>query len=406
VPLVVQKFGGSSVADADRIKAVADHVARTHRLGSQVIVVVSAMGKETDGLIALANEVSTTQPGREMDMLLTAGERKSMALLCMALADLGVAGVSFTGSQAGIVTDEVHGKAKILRVTGDRLRAALAAGQVPVVAGFQGVSTTNDVTTLGRGGSDTTAVALAAAFTADACEIYTDVTGVFTADPRIVPTAKRLARVSFEEMLEMAATGGRVLALRSVEFARNHHVPLHVRSSFTWEPGTWVVEEDPSMEAAIISGVTHDTSEAKVTVTNVPDEVGIAARLFRALADRAVNVDMIVQNTSVHGHTDISFTMPKADMATSEQVVRDMAAEIGAGEVLHDADIAKVSVIGAGMKTSPGIAATMFETLAAEGVNIEMISTSTIRISCVVRGGDVERAVQALHKVFIDDAAT
>jgi aspartate kinase len=277
---------------------------------------------------------------------------------------------------------------------------------VPVVAGFQGVSTTNDVTTLGRGGSDTTAVALAAAFGADACEIYTDVTGVFTADPRICPSARRLSHVSFEEMLEMAATGGRVLALRSVEFARNHHVPLHVRSSFTWEPGTWVVEEDPSMEAAIISGVTHDTSEAKVTVTNVPDEVGIAARLFRALADRSVNVDMIVQNTSVAGHTDISFTMPKADMATSEQVVRDLAAEIGAGEVLHDADIAKVSLIGAGMKTSPGIAAKMFETLAAGGVNIEMISTSTIRISCVVRGPEVEAAVQALHRVFIDEGYT
>ena len=388
--LLVQKYGGTSVADADRIRAVADHVARTHRQGNDVIVVVSAMGKETDELIALANQVSSVQPGREMDMLLTAGERKSMALLCMALAELGLEASSFTGSQAGIVTDTVHGKAKILEVKGDRLRDAIAARHIPVVAGFQGVSTANDVTTLGRGGSDTTAVALAAAFKADVCEIYTDVTGVFTADPRVVPTARRLSRVSFEEVLEMAATGGRVLALRSVEFARNHHVPLHVRSSFTWEPGTWVTEEDASMEAPIISAVTHDTSEAKVTITGVPDKPGIAAKLFRALADESVNVDMIVQNTSIGGATDISFTVPKADLAASERVTGALVAEIGANGVTHDENIGRVSLVGAGMKTNPGVAATMFEILANNGVNIEMISTSSIRISCVVAAHDVE----------------
>jgi aspartate kinase len=400
VALLVQKYGGTSVADADRIRAVADHVARTHRQGNDVIVVVSAMGKETDDLIALANQVSSRQPGREMDMLLTAGERKSMALLCMALAELGVDAASFTGSQAGIVTDTTHGKAKILEVKGDRLRAAIGARQIPVVAGFQGVSTANDVTTLGRGGSDTTAVALAAAFKADACEIYTDVTGVFTADPRVVPTARRLNRVSFEEILEMAATGGRVLALRSVEFARNHHVPLHVRSSFTWEPGTWITEEDASMEAPIISAVTHDTSEAKVTITGVPDKPGIAAKLFRALAEESVNVDMIVQNTSIGGTTDISFTVPKADLDSSERVTGALVAEIGASGVTHDENIGRVSLIGAGMKTNPGVAATMFETLANIGVNIEMISTSSIRISCVVAADDVERSVQALHDAF------
>ena len=398
--LIVQKYGGTSVADADRMRAVAENVAFTRGQGHAVVVVVSAMGKETDNLIALANAVSTTQPGREMDMLLTIGERKSMALLCMALADLGVEAVSFTGSQVGIITDNVHGKAKILEVKGDRVRAALAEGKVCVVAGFQGISLDKEITTLGRGGSDTTAVALAAAFGADSCEIYTDVTGVFSADPRIVPSARRLARVSFEEMLEMAAAGGRVLALRSVEFARNHRVPLHVRSSFTWEPGTWVTEEDTSMEEPIISGVTHDVAEAKVTVRNVPDRPGIAARLFRALADANVNVDMIVQNTSVDGSTDISFTVPKADMGVAEKIVADVADEIGAGGVTHDETIAKVSVVGSGMRTSPGIAAKVFETMATNGVNIEMISTSTIRITCVVARVDMERAVQALHTAF------
>jgi aspartate kinase len=400
VALVVQKFGGTSVGDPDRIRAVADHVARTRRQGDDVVVVVSAMGKETDDLLHLADQVSRTQPGREMDMLITAGERKSVALLCMALADLGVDASSFTGSQAGIITDTMHRNARILEVRGDRLHEALAAGHVPVVGGAQGVSTARDVTFLGRGGSDTTAVALAAALGAESCEIYTDVSGVFTADPRIVPSARRLAHVSFEEMLEIAATGGRVLALRSVEFARNHRVPLHVRSSFTWELGTWVQEEDPSMEQAIISAVTDDMSEAKVTVANVPDRPGIAARLFRALADHAVNVDMIVQNVSHDGTTDISFTVPKEDLATSIEVAGSLRGELGGSAVETDSDIARVSLIGAGMKTNPGVAATMFETLASEGVNIEMISTSSIRISCVVRAQHLEKAVRALHDAF------
>ena len=303
--LVVQKFGGTSVGDADRIRNVADYIARTRRNGSDVVAVVSAMGKTTDDLIHLADSVSSTQPPREYDMLVSSGERISMSLLCMALADLGIDAASFTGSQAGIITDGNHSRAKILEVRADRLRQALDAGQVPVVAGFQGVSTDRNITTLGRGGSDTTAVALAAVLGADACEIYIDVTGVLTADPRVVPTAHRINRISFEEMLEIAATGGRVLNLRSVEFARNHNVPLHVRSSFTWEPGTWVVEEETDMEDAVVTAVTHDTSEAKVTVSGVPDRPGIAAQLFRALADKSVNVDMIVQKfMSARGTTD------------------------------------------------------------------------------------------------------
>jgi len=400
VSLVVQKFGGTSVGDADRIRAVADHVSRTRRQGQDVVVVVSAMGKTTDDLIRLAGEVSASQPPRELDMLLSAGERVSMSLLVMALAGLGVDAVSFTGSQAGIITDTTHQKARIVEVKGDRLRESLAQGRVPVVAGFQGVSLDRDVTTLGRGGSDTTAVALAVVLEADACEIYTDVPGVFSADPRMVPEARRLPRLSFEEMLDIAASGGRVLSLRSVEFARNHHVPLHVRSSFTWEPGTWVAEEDPSMEQPIVTAVTHDVSEAKVTVTGVPDKPGIAARLFRALADRNVNVDTIVQNTSLHGTTDISFTVPKVDLAMSLEVAGALAPEIGAGEVLGDDGIAKVSLVGAGMRTHPGVSATMFETLAAAGINIEMISTSPIRISCVVRVDHAESAVQVLHRAF------
>ena len=398
--LVVQKFGGTSVGDADRIRAVADHVARTRRHGDDVVVVVSAMGKTTDDLLRLADDVSANQPPRELDMLLTAGERVSMALLVMALADQGVGAVSFTGSQAGIITDTTHTRAKIVEVRGERLREALAEGRVPVVAGFQGVSTERDVTTLGRGGSDTTAVALAAALGAEVCEIYTDVSGVYSADPRIVPSAMRRSRVSFEEMLDIAASGGRVLSLRSVEFARNHHVPLHVRSSFTWEPGTWVVEEDESMEQAVVTAVTHDTSEAKVTVTGCPDEPGVAARIFRALADHHVNVDTIVQNISQHGTTDISFTVPKVDLPASLETTQALLAEIGAQEVLADDGIAKVSLVGAGMRTHPGVSATMFETLAARGINIEMISTSTIRISCVVRADRVEEAVQALHESF------
>jgi aspartate kinase len=400
VALVVQKFGGTSVADADRIRVIADHVSRTRRQGNDVVVVVSAMGKTTDDLIRLAGEVSSVQPPRELDMLLSAGERVAMSLLVMALAGVGVDAVSYTGSQAGIITDTTHQKARILEVKADRLRESLAAGHVPVVAGFQGVSTERDVTTLGRGGSDTTAVALAVALEADACEIYTDVSGVFSADPRIVPEARRLRRLSFEEMLDISASGGRVLALRSVEFARNHHIPLHVRSSFTWEPGTWVTEEDASMEQPVVTAVTHDVSEAKVTVTGVPDRPGIAARLFRALADRTVNVDMIVQNMSLRGTTDISFTVPMVDLAASMEVANALAPEIGASEVLADDGIAKVSLVGAGMRTHPGVSATMFESLSNAGINIEMISTSPIRVSCVVRADRVEEAVQVVYRSF------
>ena len=398
--LVVQKFGGTSVGDADRIRAVADHVARTRRAGNDVVVVVSAMGKTTDELIRLAADVSSVQPDREIDMLLSSGERITMALLCMALADLGVDAVSFTGSQAGMITDTAHTRAKILEVKGDRLRETLAAGGVPVVAGFQGVSTDREVTTLGRGGSDTTAVALAAALGASSCEIYTDVSGVFTSDPRIVPEARKLSRVSYEEMQEMAATGGRVLVLRSVEFARNHNIPLHVRSSFTWEPGTWVDKEDESMEQAVVTAVTHDLSEAKVTVTGVPDRPGLAARLFRGLADRNINVDMIVQNVSLHGTTDISFTIPEEDLAASTVVCEAVVPELGATGVISDGDVARVSLIGVGMKTHPGVTALTFETLAAEGINIEMISTSSIRISCLIRSEQAEVAVRALHVAF------
>ncbi len=398
--LIVQKYGGTSVADPDRIRAVAENIAFTKRHGDQVIVVPSAMGKSTDNLIKLANDVSSTQPGRELDMLITTGERISMALICMALADLGIEAKSFTGSQAGIITDTSHGKAKILEVKGDRVRAALADGKVCVVAGFQGISTDKEITSLGRGGSDTTAVALAATLNADSCEIYTDVTGVFSADPRLVPQARKLVHVNFDEMLEMAGAGSRVLALRSVEFARNHNVPIHVRSAFTWEHGTWVTSQEPNMEDPIISGVVTDVSEAKVTVVAVPDRPGISAALFEPLAAANVNVDMIVQNTSHDGTTDISFTMPKADFATAEAIVARVADEIGAAGVEHDANIAKLSLVGAGMKTSPGIAAKMFRTLSDEGVNIQMISTSTIRISVVTNAADLERAARALHTAF------
>jgi aspartate kinase len=400
VALIVQKYGGTSVADPDRIRAVADNIAITKRRGNDVVVVVSAMGKATDNLIALADSVSRTQPGREMDMLLTTGERVTAALVTMALADRGIDAVSFTGSQVGIITDTAHRKAKIVEVKGDRVREAMANGKVCVIAGFQGVSTDKEITTMGRGASDLTASALAQALSADACEIYTDVTGVFTADPRIVPQARKLARIHFDEMLEMAGAGSKVLALRSVEFARNHGVPLHVRSAFTWEPGTWVTDEEASMEDPIISGVVTDTSEAKVTVFGVPDRPGISAALFEPLAAANVNVDMIVQNTSTQGTTDISFTMPMADMADAEQIVTRVATEIGADGVSHDNDIAKISLVGAGMKSSPGIAAKMFRVLADEGVNIEMISTSTIRVSVVCAAGDMERAARALHTAF------
>ena len=399
--LIVQKFGGTSVADPDRIRAVAEHVAFTKSRGNDVVVVVSAMGKATDNLLALADSVSGTQHGREMDMLLTTGERVSAALTTMALHALGVDAVSFTGSQVGIITDNVHRKAKILEVKGDRVREALAAGKVAVVAGFQGVSIDREITTLGRGASDLTASALAKALDADACEIYTDVTGVFTADPRIVPQARKLHRISFDEMLEMAGAGSKVLALRSVEFARNHNVPLHVRSSFTWEQGTWVTDQQESnMEEPIISGVVTDLSESKVTIVAVPDRPGISAALFEPLAAANVNVDMIVQNTSHDGTTDISFTMPKADMATAESIVSRVASEIGARGVEHDSQIAKISLVGAGMKSSPGIAAKMFRTLADNEVNIAMISTSTIRISVVTSSADLEKAARSLHTAF------
>jgi aspartate kinase len=398
--LIVQKYGGTSVADAPRIRHVADRVVATKQAGNDVVVVVSAMGDTTDDLVELARRVSAEPPPRELDMLLTAGERISMALLAMAIADRGVTAKSFTGSQAGIITDTLHGKARILDVRAGRISDALSDGHVVIVAGFQGVSTDHDVTTLGRGGSDTTAVALAAALGASTCEIYTDVDGVYTADPRLVPGARRLHVVSYEEMLELAACGAKVLMLRCVEYARRYGIPLHVRSSFTEAPGTWVLEEDERMEKAIISGVPHDTSEAKVTIVRVPDQPGIAARIMRGIAEQGVNVDMIVQNVSHGGTTDISFTVPKTDLSGAMVVLEKLADEVGADRVVADSDIAKVSLVGAGMKSSPGVAAGMFEALADAGVNIEMISTSTIRISCVVRSADVATAVRAIHDRF------
>jgi aspartate kinase len=404
VALVVQKFGGTSVANPDRMRAVADHVARTRRRYGDVVVVISAMGKETDDLLRIAHEVSGTRPGREMDMLVTAGERKAMALLSMALHDLGVPAASFTGSQAGFVTDTTHTNAKIVEVKASRIRAAVEEGRVPVVGGSQGVSTDHDVTFLGRGGSDTTAVAIAHALGADVCELYTDVSGVFTTDPRVVPNARKMDRISFDELLEMTATGCPKPAMRSVEYARNHGVRLHIRSAFTWEPGTVVFDpdapEEPPMEQAIISAVTHDTDEAKVTLAGVPDRPGIAARLFRALAADHINVDMIVQNTSLEGHTDISFTVPRGETSEAMGVCRSLLRELDARDVTADETIARVSVVGAGMKSHPGVAAQVFETLAAHGINIEMISTSAIRISCVVREDQVEEAVTVLHDGF------
>jgi len=402
--LIVQKFGGTSVGDAERIRAVAHHVARTRDAGNEVVVVVSAMGKFTDELVRLAEEVSPSRTAREMDMLLTAGERISMALVSMALGAVGVESASFTGSQAGIITDTSHTRAKILEMRPDRIREALDDGLVPVVAGFQGVSTDRDITTLGRGGSDVTAVALAAALKADVCEIYTDVAGVFSADPRVVPKARRLNKVSFDEMMEIAATGGRVLMLRSVEYARRHHVPLHVRSSFTWEPGTWIVEEDPTMEEAIVSAITDDTSEAKITVAGVPDRPGVAATLFRELANGGVNVDMIVQNTSAHNVTDISFTVAKTELDAAMIACEKVRSDINAETVTSDDNIGRVSIVGAGMKSSPGVTALMFETLYNNDINIEMISTSSIRISCVLRADRVADAVRHLHHAFGLDA--
>ncbi|HYU58675.1 MAG TPA: aspartate kinase [Actinomycetota bacterium] len=398
--VIVQKYGGTSVADTERIVSVASRIVGARRAGDDVVVVVSAMADMTDDLLAMAQEIAPVPVSRELDLLLTAGERIAMSLLSIAINHGGVPAVSFTGSQAGIITDTAHGKAKIIDIRPGRVREALDRGNVVIVAGFQGVSTAYDVTTLGRGGSDTTAVALAAALGADACEIYTDVPGVFTADPRIVPEARKLHAVSYEEMLELAACGARVLQLRAVEYARNHRVMVHVRSSFSGEPGTWVTEEDERMEQAIISGVAHDESEAKVTIADVPDRPGVAAAIFRAVAEAGINVDMIVQNVSHDGRTDVSFTLPKDDLVHVRPVMSKAVEAVGARSVTVDDGIAKVSLVGAGMKSHPGVAATMFEALADAGINIEMISTSTIRVSCVVRAGDVEQAVRAIHDRF------
>ncbi len=399
--LVVMKFGGTSVGDVDKIKDVARRLVRAREEGKRVVGVLSAMGDTTDELIRLAHEISPVPHPREYDMLVSVGERISNALCAMAVHDLGHEAISLTGSQAGIVTDTVHGKAKIAEVRATRINEALDAGKIVLVAGFQGVSAdSHDVTTLGRGGSDTTAVALAAAL-GGPCEIFTDVEGVFTADPRIVPDALKLETVSYEEMLEMAATGARVMMARSIEIARRYGVALHVRASFTDSEGTRITEEgDLVLEKAIVSGVTHDASEAKATIVAVPDSPGVAARIFRALADAGVNIDMIVQNVSENGTTDISFTLPKTDLAVAEPILRQLAAEIGATSIDLDDEVAKVSLVGAGMKSHPGVAADMFEALAEAGINIEIISTSSIRVSCVVRATEVERAVRAVHDKF------
>ncbi len=397
--LVVQKYGGTSVGSPERIARVADRVVATRKEGNSVVVVVSAMGHTTDELIDLANAVSANPPARELDMLLTAGERISMALVAMAIIDRGVEAVSFTGSQAGILTEGEHGSAKIAEIRGFRVRDSLEEGKVVIVAGFQGVDpVTKEITTIGRGGSDATAVALAAAMGADACEIYTDVDGVYSADPRLVPTARKLDEISFEEMLELSASGAGVLMSRSVEFGRRFNIPIHVRSSFNDHPGTWVKET--TMEQAIISGIAHDTSEAKVTVRGVPDKPGVAAALFEPMADRGINVDMIVQNVSHDGSTDISFTVPAAAVAPAAEIARSVATSVEAAGVEIDAGIAKVSLVGAGMKSHPGVAARVFRVLADAGINIDMISTSTIRISCVVASTDVEAAVRVLHDAF------
>ena len=397
--IVVQKFGGTSLADSARIKAVADRVESTRRDGHDVVVVVSAMGETTDQLVSLAAELRDEPSPREMDMLLSAGERISMALLAITLNSRGIPAVSYTGSQAGILTDASHGSAKILDIRGTRVRDSLADGRVVIVAGFQGVDPeSKEVTTLGRGGSDATAVALAAALGADTVEIYTDVDGVFTADPRIVPQATKLDEVPFDEMLELSAGGAGVLMSRAVEFGRRFEIPIHVRSSFHDGEGTWVRES--AMEQAIVSGIAHDRSEAKLTVNRVPDRPGVAASLFGSLAAANVNVDMIVQNVSHDGTTDISFTVPRIHVVDGERIAKQVAGEIGAESVDVDPDIAKVSLVGAGMKSHPGVAARVFKALSEAGINIEMISTSTIRISCVIRAGQVEQAVQALHSEF------
>jgi aspartate kinase len=399
--LVVQKYGGSSVSDAERIKRVAERIVATRKAGHDVCVVVSAMGDTTDELLDLAQQVSPLPPGRELDMLLTAGERISMALLAMAIQNLGMSARSFTGSQAGVITDSVHGKARIIDVTPGRISEAIAKGHVAIVAGFQGVSQdTKDITTLGRGGSDTTAVALAAALKAEYCEIYTDVDGVYSADPRLVPNAKQLPTVTYEEMLELAASGAKILHLRCVEYARRYGVKLVVRSSFSTLPGTTITGDAP-VEAAIISGVAHDLSEARITIVGVPDKPGEAAQIFRTIANGEVNIDMIVQNVSgAAGRTDISFTLPKADLATAVTALTKVQASVGFDQVLSDEHIGKVSLVGAGMRSTPGVTATFFEALAEASVNVEAISTSEIRISVVCRDTDVPAAVKAVHDAF------
>jgi aspartate kinase len=411
VGIVVQKYGGSSVADAEGIKRVAQRIVNTRKAGNDVVVVVSAMGDHTDDLRDLAEQVTPLPPPRELDMLLTAGERISMALVAMAIAALGHKAQSFTGSQAGVITDSAHGKAKIIDITPGRIEAAVADGAIAIVAGFQGVSQdTKDVTTLGRGASDTTAVALAAALGADVCEIYSDVDGVFTADPRIVPAARKLDRISTEEMLEMAASGAKILHLRCVEYARRYNMPIHVRSSFSQKEGTWVIPDiqsgDSQMEQAIIAGVAHDRSEAKITVVGVPDKVGEAARIFEALAATEANIDMVVQNVSAAATalTDISFTLPRTDGQMAMSALARIQDEVGYDRLLYDDQIGKVSLIGAGMRSHPGITAKFFAALASAGVNIEMISTSEIRISVIVGESQVDDAVRATHTAFDLDA--
>ena len=398
--LIVQKYGGTSVATPERINAVADRIASTQHDGHDLVVVVSAMGHTTDELMELARGVSPDPPAREIDMLLTAGERITMSLTAMALHARGVGAISLTGSQAGILTDASHGAARITEIKADRVRHGLDNGKVVIVAGFQGVDpSSREITTLGRGGSDATAMALAAALGADFCEMYTDVDGVFTADPRIVSGARLLSEISFDEMLELSASGAGVLMTRSVEFGRRFNIPIHVRSSFHDRPGTWVKET--TMEQAIISGIAHDNSESKVTVRGVPDRPGVAAALFEPLAERGVNVDMIVQNVGTDGSTDISFTVPRDSARHAAEVAGKVAMELGAIAVDLDENVAKVSLVGAGMKSHPGVAAGVFRALAESSINIEMISTSTIRISCVVRGDQAEAAVKALHAAFL-----
>ena len=406
VGMIVQKFGGSSVADAEGLKRVAQRIVATKRAGHDVVVVVSAMGDTTDELIELANQVSPMPSGRELDMLLTAGERISMALLAMAISNLGHEARSFTGSQAGIITDSAHGRARVIDVAPGRIQEALDQGAIAIVAGFQGVSQdTKDITTLGRGGSDTTAVALAASLNADVCEIYTDVDGVFSADPRVVPAARQLKSVTYEEMLELAASGAKVLHLRCVEYARRFDLPIHVRSSFSNKEGTWVVKDYPEgaeMEQAILAGVAHDRSEAKITIVGVPDRPGVAAAIFRSLADAAINLDMIVQNVSAAatGRTDISFTLPKTEGQTGVTTLKKIQGEVGFESLIYDDQIGKLSLVGAGMRSHPGISATLFGAMSDAGINIEMITTSEIRISILCRESDLDRAVQAAHTAF------